>query len=204
MTDTELDQLAALLQQERNALLTSWRKQVRQLPSAGHLDTPTLNDHIPDLLTELALALQIKSETSIAEALQDGSPPAHGVQRLADGFDIAEVVAEYNILRGCLHDLAETHGVGLQGNSFHIVNRVLDGAIGAAVQAFAAQQALIVQRRREEYLAFVAHDLRTPLNAISLATSVLELMHPEPTSQVKTIQMLKTLRRNVLQLEGLV
>ena len=60
-----------------------------------------------------------------------------------------------------------------------------------------------MQQRREEYLSFVAHDLRTPLNAISLATTVLEVIHPEKSSE-KSIQLLKALRRNVQYLEVLV
>jgi len=204
MTINEFDKLAVLIKQERHALLARWRQQVRQLPSAQHLDIPTLNDHIPGLLEELAAALQSRSDETIPEALSEGSPPAHGLQRVKDGFDIAEVVAEYNILRGCIHDLADNNSLSLQGKPFHIINRVLDQAIGFAVETFATQRALEVQRRREEYLAFVAHDLRTPLNAISLATSVLELTLPAGGTKVETAQMLKSLRRNVQQLEGLV
>jgi signal transduction histidine kinase len=198
------DKLAALIGQEGQALLARWRKQVRELPSARHLDTPTINDHIPELLEELAAALQSRSDQTIPEAICEGSPPAHGRQRVLDGFDIEEVVAEYNILRDCLHDLAEDNGLSLQGKAFHIVNRVLDGAIGSAVQTFATQRALEVQHRREEYLAFVAHDLRTPLNAISLAAQVLELTLPERNTSPGTAQMLKALHRNVRQLEALV
>jgi len=204
MTINELDKLAALITQERNALLARWRQQVRQLPSARHLDTPTLNDHIPKLLDELAAALQSGSDETISKALSEGSPPAHGLQRVEDGFDIAEVVGEYNILRGCLHDLADTNGLRLQGKPFHILNHVLNEAIGFAVQTFATQRALEVQRRREEYLAFVAHDLRTPLNAISMAASVLELTLPKRDASAETGQMLKTLRRNLQHLDGLV
>ena len=61
MTVNVLEQLAALVKQERQALLSRWRQQVRHLPSARQLDVPTLNDHIPGLLDELALALQSKS-----------------------------------------------------------------------------------------------------------------------------------------------
>ena len=204
MIINELDKLAALIRKERHALLTQWRQQVKQLPSAQHLDVPTLNDHIPALLEELATALQSSSDETIAEALIEGSPPAHGLQRLKDGFDIVEVVAEYNILRGCIHDLAESNGLNLQGKPFHISNLVLDQAIGLAVETFATQQALEVQRRREEYLAFVAHDLRTPLNAISLAAVVLELTLPAGGTKAETGRLIKSLRRNVLQLEGLV
>ena len=198
---TVLDQLAVLVKQERQALLSRWRLQVRQLPSARQLDVPTLNDHIPELLDELAAAFELNSDQTIPEALSESSPPAHGLQRLQEAFDIEEVVAEYNILRACIHDLADANGLSLQGKPFHIVNRVLDHAIGLALQTYATQRALEVQRRREEYLAFVAHDLRTPLNAISLAGRVLELTQGRGA---EAPQMLNALRRNVQYLEGLV
>lgn len=192
-----------LVTKERDSLLKKWRHQVRQLPSAAHLDTPALNDHIPAFLDELVSSLRSRSDETIQEAVCDGTPPAHGVQRAHDGFDIVEVVAEYNILRECVHELAEANGRPLQGRTFQIVNRLLDGAIGAAVKTFATQKALEVQRRREEYLAFVVHDLRTPLGAISLAANVLELKFgAEDASSVG--RMVRTLRRNVLHLGALV
>ena len=200
MTMSNLDQLAVLIRQERDALLLQWRQQVKQLPAAQHLDTPALNDHIPHFLEELADALRSQSRETIPEALEGASPSAHGLQRLKEAFDLEEVVAEYNILRGCIHDLAEKNGLSLQGEPFHILNRHLDQAIGLAVQSYATERALEVQRRREEYLAFVAHDLRTPLNAISLATRVLE----EPSEHTETTLILKTLGRNVQHLQRLV
>jgi two-component system, OmpR family, phosphate regulon sensor histidine kinase PhoR len=204
MNIQRLDELAALINRERDALLSQWREQVRQLPSAKHLDTPTLNDHIPALLDELVIAFHLLSDQTIPEAILEGSPPDHDIQRQQDGFDIVEVVAKYNILRGCIHDLAEHHGLSLQGKAFHILNRVLDEAIGLAVQTFAAQQALEVQRRREEYLAFVAHDLRGPLNAISLAAQGLQPPFSGQGDSAQTARMLKTLHRNVQRLQALV
>ena len=200
----ELEKLAALIRRERDGLLAAWRQQVRALPSAQHLDTLTLDDHVPQLIIEMAAALQAGSEETIPEALSDGSTPAHGMQRVKDGYDIEEMVAEYNILRGCIHDLADDNGLKLQGRPFHVVNRVLDHAIGLALQTYATRRALEVQRRREEYLAFVAHDLRTPLSAISLAGRVLEQILPGQGASAETARMLKALRRNVQHLEGLV
>ena len=200
-----LDELAQLIEHERDALLTAWRVQVRTLPAARDLDVPTLNDHIPQLLAELAIALREGSNETIAEALLDDSPPAHGVQRVKDAFNIEEVVAEYNMLRGCIHDLAERNGLNMRGKPFHVLNRVLDGAIGAAVESFATQKALEVRQRREEYLAFVAHDLRTPLNAISLSARVLEMLLQQEHAETPHIaQMLNSLHRNVKHLEVLV
>ena len=204
MAQSAIQKLATLIETQREPLLAHWRKQVRALPSARHLDTPTLNDHIPNLLTELAEALEKNSNQTIPEALVEESAQTHGKQRLADGFDIEEVVAEYNILRGCIHDLATDNGITLQGRPFHVINRVFDLAIGVALQTYSSQRALEVKQKREEYLAFVAHDLQTPLFAISLAGRVLENRLPKLGFTPDSAQMLKTLRRSVQQLEGLV
>jgi two-component system, OmpR family, phosphate regulon sensor histidine kinase PhoR len=203
MTQPDLYKLAVLVEQERDGLLARWRKQVRELPSAKHLDAPTLNDHIPNLLSELAEALRKNSNQTIPEALVEESAQTHGKQRLSDGYDIEEVVAEYNILRGCIHDLATENSITLQGRPFHVMNRVFDLAIGVALQTYSSQRALEVRQRREEYLAFVAHDLQTPLFAISLAGRVLENKLPKLGFTPDSGQMLKILRRSVQQLEGL-
>src|SRR5947208_633819 len=197
-------ELAALITQQRDTLLSTWREQVKQLASARNLDTPTLNDHIPQLLDELANSLNSRSGPPIAETLAKGSPPVHGLERFREGYDIEEVVVEYNILRGCIHDLAQNSSLSLEGESFHIVNGVLDRAIGLAVQTYATERALELQKRREEYLAFVAHDLRTPLNAVAVAASVLEETFRDGNAREDTEWMLKTLRRNAQQLQGLV
>ena len=204
MVPNNLKTLADLVKDDRDALLRGWRVQVRQLPSASQLDTPTLNDHIPDLLDELAAAFELNPEQTIPETLAEASPTAHGMQRLRDDFDIEEVVAEYNILRGCIHDLATKHGVSLQGKPFHVINRVFDNAIGQAVRTYAAQQALEVRHRREEYLSFVAHDLRTPLFAISLAGRSLEKTLSGQALGDDAQRILRSLRRNVQQLQGLI
>ena len=78
-----LNEMAALIRQQRDAVLSSWRQQVTHLPSARNLDTPTLNDHIPQLLDELADALATRSDRTIPEALAKGTSP---VQR-ADARD---------------------------------------------------------------------------------------------------------------------
>ena len=205
MAPNVLDEMARLIERRREDLLTIWRAQVRSLPSAQNLDVPTLNDHLPVFLAELVTALRLHSDVTVAENLHDGTAPAHGLQRVKDAFDIEEVVAEYNILRGCIHDLAERNGLIMQGRPFHVLNRVLDGAIGAAVRSFAAQKALEVQQRREEYLSFVAHDLRTPLSAISLSAKVLErILGKDDSEQPQLTRMWAALRRNVRHLEALV
>ena len=203
MNDSQ--QLVSLLDQNREKLLSKWREQVRELPNARTLSIPTLNDHIPFLLDELAEAFKTQSDETIPTALANMSGYHHGLQRLKENFDIAEVVTEYNLLRGCIHDLATSKGINLQGKPFHILNRVLDGAIGLAVHTYATEQASVIRKQREEYLSFVAHDLRTPLNAISLAATYLERQNELSKGNATNLPSIyKTLKRNVGTMSSLV
>ena len=207
MTSTitsRFERLATLIEEERNTLLAQWRAQVSRLPSAQGLDTPTIEDHVPALLDDLANCWRTSTDKTIADTVLAGNSAQHGRERFRVGFDLGEVVAEYSILRGCIFDLGERHNVSLHDGAFHILNRVFDGAIGAAVQTFATQQALEITRRREEYLAFVAHDLRTPLRAISLATQALTRELLSDGKNPTVVRMLKTLHRNERRLEKLV
>lgn len=198
-----LRQLATAVLEERDAVLIQWREQVRALPSAAKLDVPTLNDHIPGWIAELAACLVSASEAPDGDN-RPSSPLAHGLQRFEDGFDIEEVVAEYNILRDCVRDLGERHGVILAGLDRRYLDKFFDDAIAAAVKAFAESQAREVQRRRTEYLAFVAHDLRTPLSAITFSAYLLEQRLGSAGLDAENSRLLKILARNTRQLEALV
>ena len=201
---TALRDIAALIREKKSELLAQWRRDVRLLPGAERLDVPTLDDHIPTFIDELVAAMEAEDDQRVAEAHTGGSPSAHGLQRLEDGFDIVEVVAEYNILRDALQNLIETHGLVLHGRGARIVNRVLDEAIGVAVKNYAAQKAVELQQRREEHLAFVVHDLRTPLSAMSIAAQALTESLPESGAANDAALMVKTLKRNLGRLDVLV
>jgi two-component system, OmpR family, phosphate regulon sensor histidine kinase PhoR len=203
LSTENLDALAALIRRERDTLLAEWRQEVRQLSVAHSLDVPTLNDHIPDLLEELACELEVCSDGSMIEGLKE-NPITHGLDRLRLGFDVEEVVAEYNALRGIIQDLIERHDLRLRGAVNRTINRVIDVSIGLAVKTYAAQKALEIQQRREEHLAFVAHDLRSPLAAIAMAAQLLEATVPEVGKDERAAMLLETMHRNVTRLNSLV
>lgn len=203
MSTENLDALASLIRGEHDILLAEWRQEVRQLSVAHNLDVPTLNDHIPDLLEELACALEACSDGSMIKGLKD-NPITHGLDRLRLGFDVEEVVAEYNALRSVIQDLVERHDLRLRGAVNRTINRVIDVSIGLAVKTYAAQKALEIQQRREEHLAFVAHDLRTPLAAIATAAQLLERAVPEVIRDERAATLLETMHRNLGRLNSLV
>lgn len=203
MSAENLDALAALIRRERDTLLAEWRHEVRQLSVAHNLDVPTLNDHIPDLLEELACELEVCSDGSMIEGLKE-NPVTHGLDRLRLGFDVEEVVGEYNALRGVIQDLIERHDLRLRGAVNRTINRVIDVSIGLAVKTYAAQKALEIQQRREEHLTFVAHDLRSPLAAIAMAARLLEVTVPDVGKDERAAMLLETMQRNVTRLNSLV
>lgn len=203
MSTENLHTLAALIRRERDTLLAAWRHEVRQLSIAHNLDVPTLNDHIPDLLAELADELEAYSDESMIGELKKNSV-IHGLDRLRIGFDIEEVVAEYNALRDVIQDLIERHDLSLRGPVNRTINRVIDMSIGLAVKTYATQKALEIQQRREEHLAFVAHDLRSPLAAIAIAAKLLERTVPDVVKDERAATLLETMHRNVRRLDSLV
>ena len=189
-----------VLQERKAALLSCWQAGVRELPGAAELAGPALRDHIPQFIDEMIVAIARHDEEVAGGGA--GSPVAHGRQRLADGFAIKEVVLEYNVLRGAVHDLAEAADIRLGAAECRVINHIIDDAVGSAVETFARAQAAELQRRREEYFAFIAHDIRTPLNAIALTAELFALdLNPEVPGSA---DLLRALQRNVQRIDALV
>jgi two-component system phosphate regulon sensor histidine kinase PhoR len=200
MQSENLADLGELIGKHRNELLSAWQREVALLPGAELLDGPTITNHIPQLLTELSD--ELKSDRS--EGTLIVSPSEHGVQRWKAGFDITEVVAEYGILRTCLHRLAEKYNLRLTNQVGRIVNAFFDNAVAQATKAYATYMTLELQKRREEHLSFVVHDLRTPLQAVSLATTMLERSLTDDLKTELFESSLSTLRRNIGRLDALI
>ena len=197
-----LDRLASELTTQSDRIMARWREQVGVFASARGFDVPTLNDHMPLWIAELASTLRAACAPAPPEAAGDPTPLAHGLQRYEDGFDIEEVVAEYTVLRDCVYELSERLELEIRGKARQVVDKAFDDAIAGAVKAFAESQAREVQHRRAEHLAFIAHDLRTPLAAITFSAHLLEQRLPGAGPDAS--RLLKTLGRNAKQLDALV
>ena len=61
-----------------------------------------------------------------------------------------------------------------------------------------------MRRRREEHLAFVAHDLKTPLSVISMSLKLLEDWLPPEVKVDRTKTLLEALSRNAKRLEAMI
>jgi two-component system, OmpR family, phosphate regulon sensor histidine kinase PhoR len=203
-TQQVMAEVGALLRAERDELLARWRGQVRLLPGAAGLDVPALNDHVPDLIEELACQLEAACEPQRLPPPVTDNPVIHGKQRFEVGFEVGEIVAEYGLLRYCVQELVEGRGLAFCGDAVRVVGRVIDEAVGRAVETYVFYQREETRRRREEHLAFVLHDLKTPLSAVDMASRLLERDMPEEAKSGRNKMLLETLRRNVGRLGALV
>jgi two-component system phosphate regulon sensor histidine kinase PhoR len=201
MKEREVERLAKLLQTHREAVLAEWGEKVRRLPIAKDLETPTLNDHIPALLDELASSLVINAPEA---PIEQSSPQMHGVQRFEAGFNIAEVVAEYSLLREVIKGFASRHELRLNGTGARTVDHVIDTAIGLAVQTFSEHKTIELQRRREQHFSFVVHDLKTPLAALHTAAKILDEKVPAAARTDVTSTMLHMILRNATRLNAII
>jgi PAS domain S-box-containing protein len=136
--------LADFLRERRSAILDCWEAAVRQLGPAQGLRGPALLDHIPQFLEEL--------ERFVGDLRQHrpAAPPediarVHAVERLAMGYELADVVEEYSILRSCITEMAaEEHAPAVRSNELPRLHRAIDLAIALSVQRY--EQASAEQR----------------------------------------------------------
>ncbi len=195
--------LAEFFRSRREAILTRWRGKVRQLDSARQLDHPTLTDHIPHFLDELIADLAQDRSGPLAEEHVKGSPPMHGVQRVADGFEIEEVVVEYHLLHAALIEIALADDFPLEEETRAFLLGRIGEATALSVRAYANHETMERRRRQREHLSFITHDLRTPLGAIALGMEELELSWPD-ADRAAAEEIFGMLRRNVRRLDALV
>ena len=200
---TAPEELAEVFTRDREQIMDEWRERAGHLLRELNLDQPTLTDHLPDLVAEIIrnLAHGLEGEPPVEHS--SGSPPVHGVQRVYDGLNVDEVVAEYNLLRVAFIVIAERNGLHVVGRAARIINHGIDEAVRQAVAAFAKQQTLIRQAQVDEHLAFIAHDLRTPLNAVSLLVGELR-QGLDPKTLAEAGDLFEMLGRNVQRLDLLI
>lgn len=156
--------LATFLRSERDAIIAEWLVRVRALPAAEGMPEPVLLDNIPQILDELAEALE---RADADHQALDALPSHHALARYRVGFDVRSVVAEYQLLRRVILERLAAATETLQ------LHDALDRAIADAVDHFAAER----DRAQEIFVGILGHDLRNPLGAIQMAAA--QLSRPE-------------------------
>jgi len=101
--------LGDFLRTHRDRILSGWLADVRTLAPARDLDRPMLLDELPQFLDDLAEFLDdVRAGQMASEPVK--VPVMHALERLEVGYDLAEVVEEYAILRRCIVELVHREG----------------------------------------------------------------------------------------------
>lgn len=189
-------QLSSLLAKRRTEIVERWTRRIEQEHKGKELSCGELCDHLPRIFDELLTAL--RAEESPQAGIEPASA-AHGTQRLRVGFDVVEVIREYEILADCILDELEAAGRNISTRTFRRVQSLLDAGRAQAVSAYVERRDEDIAREHSQHIAFVAHELRGPLMAAFLsATALQKQARPEDD------RGLSILVRNLMSLRELI
>jgi len=167
--------LRGLLAARRAEILERWTQRIRREHSDKELSRGELWDHLPLFFDEMLAALRGEESVSAGIPGSDGdtASAAHGTQRLRVGFDLAEVIREYEILTECILDEVEAVGGSVSTRHFRCLLRLLNAGRVEAVSAYVDRRDTEIAHAHSQHVAFVAHELRSPLMSAFMATTAL-------------------------------
>jgi hypothetical protein len=187
--------LGTALEEKLEQVIEQWIRAVHQdknIESARQLAYEAVRNSLPEVLQEMA-ALFSRYQAGDLEELEDKSL-YHGFVRAQQGYDTAEIVREYRLLRQVILSALEpdllTGSPRESLRAVRIIDSVLDEIITASLESYIEARltevsqmqgqliltnqelARLVQTQKEN-LSFMAHELKNPLNTIIGHSSVL-------------------------------
>ncbi|HVK74716.1 MAG TPA: sensor histidine kinase [Kofleriaceae bacterium] len=166
-----MHELSTFIRTHRGEIIAAWLARVQQLPSATDQSLAVLRDSVPAILDRIMLELD--------HAPPDAHPihelaTAHAIDRYRKGYDVREVIAEYQLLQVTIEDLYFREGglppdVVARLRSLQYVGAALDDAVAVAVDCYVRERDSL----RDVFVGILGHDLRAPLQAILAAADLL-------------------------------
>ena len=164
------------------AILGEWEAFAGSLPPGASMAPAALRNDAERMLRFIAADLETdqSDDEQVAKArgrgkqLPEGEESAahdHGLQRLADGFDLVQMVSEYRALRGSVTRLwAKEASLENQAKEMIRFNESIDQILAESVERFTRKMG----HDKDLFLAVLGHDLRNPLSTIQLGATVLQ------------------------------
>ncbi|MHA7627489.1 ATP-binding protein [Corallococcus sp. M7] len=132
---------AEFLRANHDVLLAEWQQAVMQdLGGKETVRQPWLIDHLPELLSALADAME-----SGPEALDERLEAAHAAARLDAGFNLGEVAREYALLRRCILHRLEALELRLRPGDLTRMEEMLDRVVTRTMTFFWDMKQRILQ-----------------------------------------------------------
>jgi signal transduction histidine kinase len=151
----------------RQEIIRECVAQSRAQTSSRWWDQEVVKDHLPEYLDELAAAMdQARAAGVKLEAVEK-----HVRNRIVHGFDVRDLIAEYQIVRSVILRVYQAQVVDGQTSLSDVMrlNETIDDSVRNAVDAFIAER----ESARDIFIGILGHDLRSPLQSISSAAELL-------------------------------
>src|SRR5258706_7854981 len=127
--------LPQFLRDYRDRILLTYEPKVRTLSPARELSRTALIDHVPLVLERMAAIIEAKPDTREIPLGKVGK--IHAVDRLSQGYDLVDVVAEYGFLRQAILEVWQAEmGETLNVGEVRLLDRAFDESLkDAAVES---------------------------------------------------------------------
>lgn len=183
-----------LITNNRDAIIAHWESEVRsEVLAAGMHDSVALQDHIPQLLDDIAGIL--RKQQSRKSHHKDTYPRTfdkneiHGKLRAEmENYAIDHVIHEYFILHRIISEWLENHDL----LTLEITNR-LKNIFEHTVMHASAAFSNTVREMQDKIIGTLAHDIRNPLTIVLTGTDLLK-KYPD-----KHEMFVGMIRRNVMR-----
>ena len=215
-SDEGHERLADFIRQNQPAIIEEWISFAKtRTPASDGMSKLALKDHIVDILKFIAadlespqtLAEQVDKSHGIESgdgALRNSAAEIHAALRLADGFDIDQMVAEYRALRASVVKQWVAHHNTLASTDLEDLTR-FNEAIDQAVTESVAHYTKTINNSRNLFLGILGHDLRNPIGAASMAAQWMERskMSSDPHHAKMVSELVRTTDRAARILDDL-
>ena len=183
-------------------------------PASDNMTKLALQDHIVEILRFVADDLEapqsLKEQVAKSKGLGPQDTPfahsaaeIHATLRLADGFDIDQMVSEYRALRASVVKQWVARNQALAATDLDDLTR-FNEAIDQAVTESVAQYTRMITHSRNLFLGILGHDLRNPIGAASMAAQVMVNMGaPDARQTMLASQIVNTTQRATQILDDL-
>lgn len=196
------ERLADFIRQNHVPIVKEWTEFARTLsPASDQMSKLALEDHIVDLLGFVADDLETvqtarqRFDKSRGDSPQDSTfsqsaAELHAALRLADGFDIDQMVSEYRALRASVVKQWVAHHRILAETDIEDLTR-FNEAIDQAITESVAHYTRTINDSRNLFLGVLGHDLRNPLGAVSMGAQRLEKSGTTDAKQARVVSEIR-------------
>jgi signal transduction histidine kinase len=190
------ERLADFIRHNQGPIIKEWIDFARTRSPAGDgMSKLALQDHVADILDFVAADLesaqtkkeQVEKSQGLGQGngvFQQSAAEIHAALRLADGFDIDQMVSEYRALRASVVKQWVAQHKILASTDVEDLTR-FNEAIDQAVTESVAHYTKTINNSRNLFLGILGHDLRNPIGAASMAARRMEESGTSDPKQAK-------------------